>query len=172
MTILSLKLAANSDYFPVGVQITFPAGSGPLTSLGSALDPIDDIRVEGNENVQLTASITAGIGSFTPNGDTATVVIQDNDGKSYNNHNFRQIFIPCTIYIIVFSVSVLTIGFNPITYQVSEAMGQIDVCFEVEENNILDVAGQAMLNTQSGTATGIDIASSIHTAQFNVIFFV
>ena len=62
-------------------QITFPIGSGPLTSLGSALDPIDDNRVEPNENVQLTATITAGSGTFTPNGDTATVVIQDNDGK-------------------------------------------------------------------------------------------
>ena len=81
-----LKLAANIDYFPVIAQITFPIGSGPLTSLGSALDPIDDNRVEPNENVQLTATITAGSGTFTPNGDTATVVIQDNDGKICNNH--------------------------------------------------------------------------------------
>ena len=76
-----LKFAANSDYFPVSTQITFPAGSGPLTTLGSTLDPIDDNRVESNENVQLNAIITAGAGSFTPGGDTATVVIQDNDGK-------------------------------------------------------------------------------------------
>ena len=56
-------------------------------SLASALDPIDDNRVEANENVQLTASITAGSGSFTPNGGTATVVIQDNDGNiACNNH--------------------------------------------------------------------------------------
>ena len=80
-----LKPTVNNDYIPVGVQITFPTGSGPLTSLGDALDPIDDIRVEANENVQLTASITAGTGSFTPNGDTATVVIQDNDGRLHNN---------------------------------------------------------------------------------------
>ena len=73
----------------MGVQITFPAGSGPFTSLGDALDPIDDNRVEGTENVQLTATITAGMGLFTPNGDTATVAIQDDDGKilPLNIHN-------------------------------------------------------------------------------------
>jgi hypothetical protein len=75
-----LQFAVNADYVPVGVQITFPAGSGPGTTLGSALDPINDNRVEQNENIPLTATITAGTGSFTPNGDTATVVIQDDDG--------------------------------------------------------------------------------------------
>ena len=41
-------------------------------------------------------------------------------------------------------------------YEVSETMDQtiIEVCFEVEENNILDVAGQAILNTLSGSAIG------------------
>ena len=162
-----LKPTVNTDYIPVGVQITFPAGSGPLTSLGDALDPIDDIRVEANENVQLTASITAGTGSFTPNGDTATVVIQDNDGRLHNNL-FRQNF------ILFFSIAVLTIGFEPITYQVSEAMGQIDVCFEVEQNNILDIAGQAILNTQSGTAIGMDITQSMlcnHICHLILSFF-
>ena len=72
---------ANIDFNPVGVQFTFPAGSGPLMFMGDALDPIDDNRVEGTENVQLTATITAGVGSFIPNGDTATVAIQDDDGK-------------------------------------------------------------------------------------------
>ena len=49
----------------------------------------------------------------------------------------------------------LTIRFEPITYQVSEAMGAIEVCFKVEENNVLDVAGQAILTTLSGSAHGI-----------------
>ncbi len=75
-----LQFAANVDYVPVVAQITFPAGSGPGTTLGSALIPINDIRVESNENIPLTATITAGTGSFTPGGDTATVVIQDDDG--------------------------------------------------------------------------------------------
>lgn len=66
----------------MNVQFTFPAGSGPFTALSSALDPIDDNRVEANENAQLTATITAGSGSFTINGgNTATVVIQNDDGK-------------------------------------------------------------------------------------------
>ena len=78
--------AANVDYFPVVAQITFPAGSGPGTTLGDALDPIDDNRVEPNENAQLTATITAGNGAFTLNGNTATVVIQDNDGKICNDY--------------------------------------------------------------------------------------
>ena len=65
------------------VQFNFPAGSGPLTSLGDALDPIDDSLVEGNENVQLSAVISPTINAaFTPNGDSATVVIQDDDGKT------------------------------------------------------------------------------------------
>ena len=65
------------------VQFNFPVGSGPLTSLGDALDPIDDSLVEGNENVQLSAVISPTINAaFTPNGDSATVVIQDDDGKT------------------------------------------------------------------------------------------
>ena len=55
---------------------------------------------------------------------------------------------------LFFFYLVLTIGFEPTTYQVSEAMGEIDVCFEVEENNVLDIAGQAILNTVSGSAIG------------------
>lgn len=74
------KLAANVDYFPVAVQLTFPAGSGPNTVRGSELDPIDDNRVEGSENVQLSASTPPGIGSFIPN-ENATVVIQDDDSE-------------------------------------------------------------------------------------------
>ena len=74
-----LRFAATVDYTPVIVQLTFPAGSGPLTTLEGLLNPIEDTRVEPNENVQLTAIITAGTGAFTLNGDTATVVIQDND---------------------------------------------------------------------------------------------
>ena len=74
-----LRFAATVDYNPVIVQLVFPAGSGPLTSLEGILSPIEDNRVEPNENVQLTATITAGTGAFTLNGDTATVVIQDND---------------------------------------------------------------------------------------------
>ena len=66
------------------VQFNFPVGSGPLTSpMGDALDPIDDSLVEGNENVQLSAVISPTINAaFTPNGDSATVVIQDDDGKT------------------------------------------------------------------------------------------
>ena len=78
------NFAANIDYLPVVARMTFPVGSGPPgsgtpTTLESVLDPIDDNRVEGNENVQLSAIISSGSGQFTPGGDTATVVIQDDD---------------------------------------------------------------------------------------------
>ena len=95
-----VQLAANSDYFPVSAQITFPPGSGPLTSLGSELDPIDDNRVEGNENVQLNAFISAGVGLFEPNGDTATVVILDDDGKSCK----KMLKIHFEVKIFIFTV--------------------------------------------------------------------
>lgn len=79
---LIISLAENIDYVPVGVvQLTFPAGSGPLTTLGGAIELIEDVRVEANEIVQLTATITEGTGSFIPNGSIAMIVIQDNDGK-------------------------------------------------------------------------------------------
>jgi hypothetical protein len=79
-----LPLAENIDYMPVGVvQLTFPAGSGPLTTFGGDIIPIEDVRVEADEIVQLTATTTGGIGSFTPNGSTTMVLIQDNDGKNY-----------------------------------------------------------------------------------------
>ena len=77
-----ISLAENIDYVPVGlVQLTLSAGSGPLTTLGGTIELIDDVLVEGNEIVQLTATITDGIGSFTPNGSSTMIVIQDNDGK-------------------------------------------------------------------------------------------
>ena len=60
-------------------QLVFPAGSGPGATQQGALDPTDDIRVEGSENVPLDASIVIGSGSFPPGGDTATVVILDDD---------------------------------------------------------------------------------------------
>ena len=67
----------------MAVQFTFPSGSGPGTTLSDALDPIDDNRVEGNENAQLSASVTQGLGSFAPGGDTATVVIHDDQCLVY-----------------------------------------------------------------------------------------
>ena len=46
----------------------------------------------------------------------------------------------------------LVIGFEPLTYQVTEAQGLVTVSFEVQQNNILDIAASATLNTQIGTA--------------------
>ena len=34
-------------------------------------------------------------------------------------------------------------------------MGTIEVCFEVKENTVLEVAAQAILNTVSGSAIGM-----------------
>ena len=69
------------DYVPVVTQLVFPSGSGPGATQDGALDPIDDNRVEGSENVALDASIVIGSGSFPPGGDSATVVILDDDRK-------------------------------------------------------------------------------------------
>ena len=142
------KLAANVDYFPVAVQITFPDGSGPGTTIGSGLDPIDDNRVEASENVQLSASVSPGSGSFTPGGDGATVVIQDDDGElnflySVIIHSHRP----------PFAIVELVIGFEPDEYQVTEAQGLVTVIFEVQQDNVLDIAASATLNTRIGTAT-------------------
>ena len=76
--LLEYTHTANVDYTQQDIQLTFSAGDLLLTS---SLNPINDNRVEGNENVQLTATVTQGLGSFTPNGNTATVVIQDDDSK-------------------------------------------------------------------------------------------
>lgn len=62
-------------------QLVFPIGSGPLATEAGVLDPIDDSRVEGSETVLLQANIIAGSGSFTPNGDSATVTIFDDDSE-------------------------------------------------------------------------------------------
>ena len=64
----------------------------------------------------------------------------------------------------------LTIGFEPITYQVSEAMGAIDVCFEVEQNNVLDIAGEAELNTVSGSAIGMPGSQFNHSTLLSFRF--
>ena len=76
--------AAGLDYTPVSTQLTFSAGDGPGTSLPGALNPTDDINVEGNENVQLNGVVSAGSGTFVPGGDSATLVIQDDDRKISN----------------------------------------------------------------------------------------
>ena len=47
----------------------------------------------------------------------------------------------------------LVIGFEPLTYQVTEAQGLVMVSFEVQQDNVLDIAASATLNTQIGTAT-------------------
>ena len=52
-----------------------------------------------------------------------------------------------------FYLTELIIGFDPTTYEVSEAQGVIQVCFEVQQNNVLNIPGQAILNTQIGSAT-------------------
>ena len=51
--------------------------------------------------------------------------------------------------------AVLHIGFEPTVYQVSEADGQVDVCFQVLPNIMVDITAQATvtLNTISGSAT-------------------
>ena len=51
--------------------------------------------------------------------------------------------------------AVFTIGFQSITYPINEATGAIEVCFEVEENTVLDIAAQAILNTVPGSAIGM-----------------
>ena len=74
--------------------------------------------------------------------------------------------------LLFFIDAVFMIGFEPIVYQVGEAMGQIDVCFEVAENNVLDIAGQAVLNTQSGSAIGMTHAtqSILASIQYHAFF--
>ena len=76
-----MHLAANIDHLPVATQLVFPAGSGPFTTEGGSLIPIDDSRVEGSETAPLGASVVSGSGSFSPGGDSATVVIQDDDSE-------------------------------------------------------------------------------------------
>ena len=55
-------------------------------------------------------------------------------------------------YAFVLTLADLVIGFNPVTYQVSEIQGQVEVCFTVRENQ-LAIPAQAILNTQIGSAT-------------------
>lgn len=165
-TIFFSKFPANVDYFPVAAQITFPAGSGPFTALESVLNPINDSRVEGNENVQLSASISQGSGSFTSNGDSANIVILDDDRElnflSMVNHSHRQPF--ATVEIVI--------GFQPLTYQVTEAQGSVVVSFVVTENNVLDIPASATLNTQIGTAICmLTIITLLMLTSLKMLFF-
>ena len=75
------SLSENVDYIPEATQLVFPAGSGPLATEGDSLSPINDNRVENSETVPLSATVVSGGGSFTPDGDSATVAIQDDDSK-------------------------------------------------------------------------------------------
>lgn len=68
----------------MAVQLLFPSGSGPGSTQGDALDPIDDDRVEGGEFVTLSASVISGTGSFVVNGDSADVNILDDDRENFN----------------------------------------------------------------------------------------
>ena len=58
-------------------------------------------------------------------------------------------------YIIESFNTELVIGFEQPLYQVTEVQGQVELCFVIEENNVLDILGAALLNTQDGSAVGI-----------------
>ena len=63
-------------------SLTFSAGDGPNTERSFSIPIINDDFVEDSETINLQASVVApGPGGFTAGGDTAVVVIIDNDGK-------------------------------------------------------------------------------------------
>lgn len=140
------------------VQLVFPAGSGPLSTVSDALNPIDDDRVEGTETIPLQANIVAGIGMFVPGADTATVNILDDDSKKLSVNSY------CVIILLHIMTIVLTVGLQQGQYTVLEFnSGSVDVCFEVE-SGILDipVSPAVRLFTQDVTATGMNHAMKFH----------
>ena len=66
----------------MGVSLTFSAGDEPSTVRSFNITITNDNLVENTETINLQASVvTPGPGGFTAGGDTAVVVIADNDGR-------------------------------------------------------------------------------------------
>ena len=63
-------------------SLTFNAGDGPTTERSFTIPIINDNLVENSETINLQASVVApGPGGFTAGGDTAVVIILNDDGK-------------------------------------------------------------------------------------------
>ena len=77
----------NSDFTSNSATLTFPAGSGPLTSQTFIVQVMDDDFVEGTETIPLQATVVGGVavGTFTADRDTADIEIIDDDGKYVMN---------------------------------------------------------------------------------------
>ena len=72
----------NSDFTSNSATLTFPAGSGPLTSQSFIVQVMDDDFVEGTETIPLQATVVGGmaVGTFTAGRNTADIEIIDDDG--------------------------------------------------------------------------------------------
>ena len=72
-----------SDFTSNSATLSFPAGSGPLTSQSFSVQVVNDVLVESMEAIPLQASVVGGVavGTFTAGRDTADIEIIDDDGK-------------------------------------------------------------------------------------------
>ena len=70
-------------------SLTFSAGNGPSTERSFNIPIVNDDFVEDSETINLQASVVApGPGGFTAGGDTAVVVILNDDGKFMQSQTF------------------------------------------------------------------------------------
>lgn len=65
------------------VTLVFPAGSGPGSSQNFEVPVVNDAIVEGDETINIQATVVGGVGTFVGGAATGptTLTIIDDDGK-------------------------------------------------------------------------------------------
>ena len=72
--------AEPGDYTSTQQTVTFPPGSSPPAQLCINVPIVDDNLVEADELFAVSASSSVSNVQFAPGADTASVIIEDNDG--------------------------------------------------------------------------------------------
>ena len=81
------------DYTSTTQIVTFPAGAPPPGRLCIDIPIINDLDVEGLESFAVSASTTDPRAVFPQGGDTASVFIADNDGRTAASLSVEKAFI-------------------------------------------------------------------------------
>ena len=136
------------DYTVTRSDLTFDAAT---SSQRGTIPIVEDNIVEGSETIIVTLTSTDPAAIINPS--SASVTIEDNDGKRWLYQHCKACSSRTILVFILPPLSVVRIGFNPTTYSVHEDEGSVSVVVSV----LLGILGRDVivsLQTLNGTALG------------------